>query len=302
MLNFLPPPLIGIISSVLMGLNILFWVTILFLFSIFKLILPFKPVRKMIDPILHGIAQNWISGNSGWMRLTQKATWDIQGVEDLHYDGWYLVNSNHQTWADIFVLQHVLNRKIPFMKFLTKQVLIYVPLMGFAWWALDFPFLRRYSREYLEKHPEMRGKDLEATRKACEKFSLTPSSIMNFLEGTRFTEEKRKKQNAPYRHLLNPKAGGLALLLNSMGDKFRSMLNITIVYPEAVPDFWDFLCGRMTKVIVRIEQISIPEQFIHGDYEKDMVFREAMQQWVHQLWTAKDREIDQLLATSKPPS
>jgi 1-acyl-sn-glycerol-3-phosphate acyltransferase len=187
------------------------------------------------------------------------------------------------------------------MKFLTKQVLIYVPLMGFAWWALDFPFLRRYSREYLKKHPDKRGKDLEATRKACQKFSLTPTSVMNFLEGTRFTQEKHKKQNAPYRHLLNPKAGGLALLLDTMGERFRSMLNITIVYPDAVPNFPDFLCGRMKKVIVRIEQISIPEQFIHGDYENDMAFRNAMQQWVHQLWAAKDDEIDRLLAVSKSP-
>jgi 1-acyl-sn-glycerol-3-phosphate acyltransferase len=298
MLNFLPGPLIGVISSILLGLNIIFWVTILLFIAIFKPILPFKPIHRIIYPILHGIAENWISSNSGWMHLTQKATWDIQGVEGLHYDGWYLVNSNHQTWADIFVLQHVLNRKIPFMKFLTKHVLIYVPLMGFAWWALDFPFLHGYTRKYLEKHPDMSGKDLEATRKACRKFSLTPTSVMNFVEGTCFTEKKRKKQNAPYRHLLNPKAGGLALLLNSMGDKFRSMLNITIVYPEAVPNFWDFLCGRMKKVIVRIEQISIPEQFIHGDYEKDMAFRESMQQWVHQLWVAKDEQIDQLLAGS----
>jgi 1-acyl-sn-glycerol-3-phosphate acyltransferase len=145
----------------------------------------------------------------------------------------------------------------------------------------------------------MRGKDLEATRKACRKFSFTPTSVMNFLEGTRFTPEKHKKQNAPYRHLLNPKAGGLALLLNSMGDKFRSMLNITIVYPEAVPNFWDFLCGRMKKVIVRIEQISIPEHFIQGDYEGDTDFRKTMQQWVHQLWLAKDEQIELLLAASK---
>lgn len=298
MLNFLPGPLIGVIASILLSLNVIFWVTILFIFTIFKFLFPFKPVRKFLNPILHGLAENWITCNSGWMRLTQKAIWDVKGLEGLRYDGWYLVNSNHQTWADIFVLQHVLNRKIPFMKFLTKQVLIYVPLMGFAWWALDFPFLRRYSREYLQKHPNMRGKDIESTRKACAKFSLTPTSVMNFVEGTRFTKEKHKKQNSPYRYLLNPKAGGFALVLNAMGDKFRSLLNITIVYPEAVPDFWDFLCGRMKKVIVRVEQLSIPEQFIHGDYEGDKAFRESMQQWIHQLWVAKDEQIDQLLTGS----
>ncbi|MBN1382271.1 MAG: acyltransferase [Deltaproteobacteria bacterium] len=298
MLNLPPGPLTGLISTILLGLNIFFWAMILYFFTIFKIILPFKPVRKIIDPILHRIAENWITGNSGWMRLTQKAVWDVRGVEGLRHDGWYLVNSNHQSWADIFVLQHVLNHKIPFMKILTKQALLYVPLMGLAWWALDFPFLRRYSREYLKKHPGMRGKDLEATRKACQKFTLTPTSVMNFLEGTRFTKEKHAKQNPPYRYLLNPKAGGFALLLNTMGQKFRSMLNITIVYPDVVPNFWDFLCGRMKKVIVRVEQISIPEYFIHGDYEEDPAYRESIQQWVHQLWIAKDDLIDQLLAGS----
>ena len=42
--------------------------------------------------------------------------------------------------------------------------------MGFAWWALDYPFLYRHSAEYLKEHPEQKGKDFEATRKACEKF------------------------------------------------------------------------------------------------------------------------------------
>lgn len=296
MLNFLPKCLVGVIASLFLAMNIFFWVVILFVFALVKLAVPVKPVRRAIDPILHRIAENWISGNSGWMRLTQRAEWVVEGTEGLSREGWYLINSNHQSWADIFVLQHVLNRKIPFMKFLTKKELLYVPLMGFAWWALDFPFLRRYSREYLKKHPHKKGKDLELTRKACRKFSLTPTSVMNFLEGTRFTEKKRDLQKADYCHLLNPKAGGLALLLNSMGEKFRSMLNITIVYPEKVPNFWDFLCGRMRKVVVRIERMSIPEQFINGDYEKDSAYRESIQRWVHQLWLKKDAEIEKVLS------
>jgi hypothetical protein len=30
--------------------------------------------------------------------------------------------------------------------------------MGPAWWALDFPFLRRHNAEYLKKHPEQKRK------------------------------------------------------------------------------------------------------------------------------------------------
>ncbi|MBN1614453.1 MAG: acyltransferase [Deltaproteobacteria bacterium] len=296
MLNFLPKTLVGVIASALLGLNILFWCVFLFAFALLKLLLPFKPVRVLIDPVLNAIATNWISCNSGWMRLTQKTRWDVQGVQDLNDKGWYLVNSNHQSWVDIFVLQHLLNRKIPFLKFLIKQELLYVPIMGLAWWALDYPFMKRYSRDYLEKHPEMRGKDLEATRKACEKFSLVPTSVMNFVEGTRFTKAKHDRQQSPYTYLLKPKAGGLALALNSMGDKFESLLDVTIVYPDGIPGFWDFLCGRVKRITVRMQSLPIPKRFIGADYENDEGFREEFQQWVHQIWLDKDRQIARLHA------
>jgi 1-acyl-sn-glycerol-3-phosphate acyltransferase len=161
----------------------LFWVPILLCFAIVRLILPVKKVRLLIDPILITIAETWISGNSGWMKLTQRTEWDVEGIAGLDPHNWYLVNSNHQTWADIFVLQHLFNRRIPLLKFFIKDQLKWVPVMGLAWWALDFPFMRRHGEDYLKLHPEMRGKDQAATRKACEKFALIPTSVMNFLEG-----------------------------------------------------------------------------------------------------------------------
>lgn len=302
MLNSLPKVTVGIIAVVLLTVNVFFWCSLLFCFALLKLVLPVKPIRVVIDHVLNAIAANWISCNSGWMRLTQKTCWDVAGTEGLQNQGWYLVNSNHQSWVDIFVLQHILNRKIPFLKFLIKQQLIYVPVMGLAWWALDFPFMRRYSRDYLEKHPEKRGKDLETTRKACQKFSLIPTSVMNFPEGTRFTTAKHAKQQSPFRHLLKPKAGGIALSLDTMGDKFRSILNVTIVYPDGAPGFWDFLCGRVKRIIVRMQSLPIPKQFIGADYENHDGSREAFQQWIYEVWLEKDRLIGELLAEAKPVS
>ncbi|MBA4422073.1 MAG: acyltransferase [Syntrophus sp. (in: bacteria)] len=294
--------LIGVISSLMLSINTLFWSMIIFFFALLKLLLPFKPVRILIDRILNGLATNWISCNSGWMRLTQKIRWDVQGLDGLQYENWYLVNTNHQSWVDIFVLQHLLNRKIPFLKFLIKRQLIYVPVIGLAWWALDFPFVRRYSREYLEKHPNMRGKDLETTRKACDKFARIPTSVMNFPEGTRFSTTKQDKQKSPYRYLLKPKAGGIALAMESMGHKFQSLLDVTIVYPDGVPRFWDFLCGVVKRITVRIQHQQIPTRFIDGDYENNAKFREAFQQWLYQLWLEKDERIGQLLAEKNPAS
>jgi 1-acyl-sn-glycerol-3-phosphate acyltransferase len=300
MLNFLPAPLVGAIATLLLSLNILLWVPILLAFSALKLILPFKRVRLAIDPVLLSIAEHWISCNSAWMALTQKTTWDVQGSENLDPKSWYLVNSNHQSWVDILVLQRLLNRRIPLLKFFIKQELIWVPVMGLAWWALEFPFMRRHSKEYLRKHPEMRGKDQETTRKACEKYALIPTSVMNFLEGTRFTPAKYAWQQSPYRHLLKPKAGGIALALNAMGDKFQAILDVTIVYPDGAPTFTDFIFGKMHRVIVRVRIVPLPQNLLSGDYGQDPAFRAAFAQWVHQLWQEKDAQIESLLQAANP--
>ena len=155
MLGFLPPVARGVIAFLLLLLNTLFWCALLFTLALVRLVLPFKAVRVRIDPLLNAIATAWIACNSGWMRLTQRTHWDVQGVDELPYHGWYLVNCNHQCAVDIFVLQHVLNRRIPLLKFFLKQQLIYVPVIGLAWWALDFPFMKRHSKAALRTQPRL---------------------------------------------------------------------------------------------------------------------------------------------------
>ena len=295
MLNVLPALLVGAIASVLMVLNALFWVPLLLVFSLLKLALPIAPVRRAIAPVLLRIAESWVWCNSAWMALTQRTEWDVQGLDRLDPQSWYMVTCNHQSWVDILVLQHLLNRRIPLLKFFLKQQLIWVPVMGLAWWALDFPFMRRHSEEFLRKHPEMRGKDQETTRQACEKFALIPTSVMNFTEGTRFTSAKHARQQSPYRHLLKPKAGGMALALNAMGDKFQAVLDLTIVYPDGIPTFWQFLQGKVRRIVVRARQLPIPQHLINADYGGDPAVRSAFQAWVQQLWREKDSQIGELL-------
>ena len=295
MLAFLPPVVRGVIAFVLLVINTVFWCSLLFIFSLVKLVLPLAPVRRLIDPLLNAIASGWISGNSAWMALTQDTRWDVQGLGKLRPAGWYLVNCNHQSWVDIFVLQHVLNRRIPLLKFFLKQQLIYVPVLGLAWWALDFPFMKRHSRAELRKNPALRQQDLDTTRRACAKFALVPTSVMNFAEGTRRTPEKHRAQSSPHQHLLKPKAGALALALQVMGEQFQSFLDMTIVYPAGIPSFWDFLCGRMPEVVVHGRELPIPAQFCQGDYEGDVEFRGSFNRWLTDLWEEKDARIGAIL-------
>ena len=243
----MPPIVTGIIASLLLLINTLFWSCLLFPLTFLKVIIPVAPVRKVLTSLLAAVANAWISCNSGWMILTQKMNWTIERPDNLSRNGWYFVLSNHQSWVDILVLQHTLNGRIPLLKFFLKQELIKVPIMGAAWWALDFPFMKRYSKEYLAKHPEMKGKDLDTTRAACEKFKDMPTSVMNFLEGTRFTQKKHDETGSPFKHLLKPKAGGMAFAMSAMGDQFQSILDVTINYPDGIPTFWDFMQGKMPR-------------------------------------------------------
>ncbi len=302
MLAFLPAPLRGVLAFSLLLLNIFFWCALLFAAALVKRLLPGADARARIDPLLNWIASRWIAGNSGWMHLTQRTRWDVQGVDGLDPRGWYLVNCNHQSWVDIFVLQHVLNRRIPLLKFFLKQQLIWVPVMGLAWWALDFPFMKRHSAKELARNPQKRLEDLETTRRACAKFARVPTSVMNFVDGTRFTAAKHDSQRSPYRHLLKPRAGGLALAIHAMGERFESLLDVTIVYPGGAPTFWNFLCGRVDEIVVRVEKRPIPVEFVHADYAGDPAFRKRFQRWLHELWEQKDRNISLLLGDTPAPA
>jgi 1-acyl-sn-glycerol-3-phosphate acyltransferase len=289
-----PPLLRGLTASALLLVNTLFWCLLLFALALLKLMLPMTAVRRRLDPLLHAVATAWIAGNSGWMRLTQPTAWDVAGHEQLAYRGWYLVTCNHQSWVDIFVLQHVLNRRIPLLKFFLKRQLIYVPVMGLAWWALDFPFMRRHSEEVLRRHPEKRRQDLEAARRACARFSLVPTSVMNFVEGTRFTAAKHAAHGGRWRHLLPPKAGGMAMALAVLGERLDALLDVTIVYPEGAPSFWQFLCGRVPRIVVRVQRHEIPADCRRSDHTVDAPFRKRVHHWLLALWDAKDRQIDAL--------
>ncbi len=284
----------GTIAALLLTINCLFWASLLFAFTFLKLLIPNASVRKRLTYVLNQIAHLWSACNAGWMHLTQKMAWQIQMPENLNKKGWYFVICNHQSWVDILVLQYLFNRRIPLLKFFLKQELIRVPVMGLAWWALDFPFMKRYSKDFLRKHPEKQGDDFKATQKSCEKFKEIPTSIMNFVEGTRFTQQKRQKQGSPFIHLLKPKAGGMAFAMNVMGNQFKSILDVTLYYPNEIPTFWDFLQGKMPCVKAEVREIPIPENLLNGNYQADREYRAEFQSWLQNIWEDKEKTIERL--------
>lgn len=298
MLDFLPGMLKGGLSFLLYLINTVILCSLLFLVAFIKFVVRIPLVTRVCDKGLITISTLWITINSLNSDLFNRIRWDVRGVENLDPKGWYLVVSNHQSWVDILVLQTVFNKKIPFLKFFLKKELIWVPFLGLAWWALDFPFMQRYSRKFLEKYPHLRGKDLESTRRACEKFRTTPVSVMNFVEGTRFSEHKHQVQGSGFKQLLKPRAGGVAFVLGAMGHCLHKVVNVTIVYPDGVDNFWGFISGRVRHIILDVEVLPVTGE-ITGDYFNNTGFKKDFCVWLNNLWVDKDRKIEEILDDSR---
>jgi 1-acyl-sn-glycerol-3-phosphate acyltransferase len=290
-LPLLPAPLRGMctIAVLVFSTPVL---TLLMLPPALLKLLPLPALRPLADRALTALATAWVATNNAWIAALRPAgtpDWDVQGLEGLNPRGWYLVSPNHRSWVDILVLQRVFHGRIPFLKFFLKQELIWVPVIGLAWWALDFPFMKR------GKGSGARSADLASTRAACEKFKRIPTSVINFVEGTRFTPEKHAQQQSPYRHLLKPKIIGLGMALATMGEQFGALLDVTIVYPQGTPTFWDLLCGRVQQVVVRVQQRPIPPDLLGCDPMTSKPYRQRLGAWVDGQWQEKDTLLQQWL-------
>ncbi|MBE0506168.1 MAG: acyltransferase [Marinospirillum sp.] len=285
----------GLATSLLLLLNTVLGVLPMMVFAVIKLLIPLPWVQNHCFEAVRWIASTWASINAQIFRLLTPTHWDVRGQQELSRDESLLVISNHQSWVDIPALMAAIHGKAPFFTFFLKRELLWVPFLGFAWWALEYPFMRRYSKKQLEQNPSLRGKDLEITRKACDRLQGRPVSLVNYLEGTRFTPAKHQQQQSPYHYLLKPRSGGVAFTLSAMGDQLTQLLDVTLVYPgEKPPTFLDLLTGKVQRVIIDIEKHALPAVMREGDYQQDEVFRAEFQQWINQLWQKKDEKIDRL--------
>jgi 1-acyl-sn-glycerol-3-phosphate acyltransferase len=265
-----------------------------------KVLLPSARARAFV-------ARNWldaVAGNGSWFGLNRLTYLLMHGPRrDIVIDGqldpaktWLLI-CNHQSWADIPLLVDIFGPRLPFTRFFLKKELIWVPIIGLACVILDMPFMKRHSKEAIAANPALKQQDLEATRRACEKYQLIPVTVVNFLEGTRFTQAKRAARGSPYANLLRPKAAGLSFTLNAMGEQFAGIVDVTLCYaPSRYGPLHSFLGGEQRRLKARVRVIPVPAGLMHGDYQDDPLFRERFQAWVNELWQRKDQELSRLKA------
>lgn len=283
----------GLLSLTLFVVMTLLVSVPLIILSLAKLLLQKTPLRAGLTRALDEVASAWVSLNNAHQRLLLPTRIVATGPSEFDAPQWFMLVVNHQSWVDILVLLRTFNRRLPYWKFFLKTSLLWIPVLGLAFWALDFPYMRRHSKEEIERDPSLAGRDLEMTRRQCQRYASHPVTIISYLEGTRFTWEKHRKQQSPYRHLLIPKAGGLAFTLAAMDGRLQQLLDVTIHYPGGVPTFWDYVCGRVERINLDVKVRDIGPERV-GDYTEDAAFRENMHQWVNSLWEEKDQLLDAL--------
>lgn len=288
-----------LLSITLTILITLFCAVPIILAGIIKLLLPVPVVWRTVSTFCNFMMYCWCEGLAFLLCLNPALKWDIEGLDGLSKNKGYLLVCNHYSWADIVVLCVLFRKHIPMNKYFLKQQLAWIPFIGLACWALDMPFMKRYSRSYLLRHPQHRGRDVETTRRSCEKFRVLPTTIVNFVEGSRFTEQKRLQARSPYKNLLPPKAAGIAMAINVLGKNFDKLLNVTLYYSEnSKKPFYDMLCGKLTHVVVRVNVVEVNEE-LHGDYINDKHFKRRFQLWLNTLWNDKDELIDRIKSPNK---
>ncbi|ORT50716.1 hypothetical protein ST37_08335 [Vibrio sp. qd031] len=294
------------LKNIQMGINVLLvtlntaWTCVVVCFlAMVKIILPFRVIQTTMSELANKQTWLWATLNLWMLNVNNNVDWQIEGGETLSRSQWYMLLSNHLSWADIVILSSVMKDKMPMVKFLLKQSLLYVPFVGLACWGLDMPFMKRHSREYLIRHPERRNDDFDAIKKACDKFKYVPTTMVSFAEGTRATEEKLSRAKTPYRHLLKPKTGGVAFTLNAMSQLLDGVVDVTIAYPEnRQQPFKDLLQGKLTRVVVKITVHKIDEN-LNGDYFKDKAFKRRFHHWLNNVWQEKDDYLDSVYNDNK---
>jgi 1-acyl-sn-glycerol-3-phosphate acyltransferase len=284
----------------LLILNLILWGTPILLGGVVKLV-TFGELRRKVNRALPWFAERFVQGCNLIFDALTTTKWDVEGIDGLRHDGHYLVISNHVSWIDIFALIRVFHGVAPFTRFFLKSILIWFPIVGQACWALGFPFMRRHTPEYLARHPEKRGRDLETTRVACRLYRHIPVTILNFVEGTRITPQKHEEQQSPYKHLLRPRVGGISFVLASLGEQIEAMIDVTLAYPDGRVTMLDYITNRVPRVVVRGRRVEVPPEFCTPAATEPGPARERFKAWIEQVWREKDELIDALLVQSTPP-
>ena len=276
---------IGILTFFAILIILTFAVTLLTIVNIPRII-PNKNLKVSLGSISNTMGSATVASITTALKILHKLEWDFQIPEDVNADTWYIAMSNHQSWADIFILLAAGHKKIPLLKFFMKKELQWIPIIYLVHKTIDMPFLNRHSQKQIEANPELKKLDYQNAETAAKRFSRNPSTAFSFAEGTRFTHEKHLAQASPYKNFLTPKIGALAIALKGM-PQVNELIDFTVIYSTNKRSTWDFLCGEMSQAKVYAKAHQIPETLKGKNFDQEEEYRKEFKNFIEKIWKEK---------------
>lgn len=260
--------------------NLVLWIVPLVLLTLARALAPAPGFRTACTRTIDHIYRLAVHVDSFLLQRTLGIDIRIHGDRPVDSRQTCIVVSNHRSWFDILLLQHTITGQGPILKFLIKRELVWVPVVGWICLALDFPRLERGRRA------GGRERDLNSVVAATVGLRDSPGALVSFAEGTRFTRRKHQERGSDFRHLLNPRAGGLTVMLEELPDV--PVIDVTIIYSTDDISFWRCLAGELKSV----------DLILNACHANDIA---DVREWLNERWRAKDELIERRVWDETPP-
>ncbi len=197
-----------------------------------------------------------------------------------------IVFCNHQSMSDIVVLVCLARRArmVPFMKWLVKDVVKYVPGVGWGMLFLDCVFLKRNWAD------DERNITKTFSRIVDNKL---PVWLVSFPEGTRITPQKlasaqafaEKRGLPPTAAVILPRPKGFAASVVGLRDHVTAAYSVTVKYEADNHSAWKMITGAIRRVTVDLKRFPI------GDLPRDEA---GLSRWITQDFYRKDQLLADL--------
>ena len=291
-MNKVKKSFIGVVTFLCILFILSVGVIILSIVNIPRLV-PNAKLKQSLGHFSNGIGSKIVELITASLKFLHSIEWEYNIAENLDIENWYIAMSNHQSWADIFILLAAGHKKMPLLKFFMKKELQWIPIIYLVHKTIDMPFLNRHSQKQIEANPELKKLDYQNAETAAKRFSRNPSTAFSFAEGTRFTHDKHLAQASPYKNFLTPKIGALAIALKGM-PQVNELIDFTVIYSTDKRSTWDFLCGEMRQAKVYAKAHEIPETLKGKNFDQEEEYRREFKNFIEKIWKEKQELYTEL--------
>ncbi len=218
------------------------------------------------------------------MNLVQRTRWHLKGLEGLDYQHSYLVTEQPPELGR--------HHGVAIRAQSTDSPAEVLPQAGIDLGAGDWSGVvgvglsvhEALHQGLLGEAPEKKGKDLETTRKTCAKFRANPVGIFNLPKALGLRRANMPSRSRRFATLLKPKAGGIAFVLDAMGEQLKSLVNVTIHYPGGRPGYGTCSAARCRTWWCSLKRCRFQPSSSAGIMSRMRSIGWRSRGWINQLW------------------